>query len=156
MNATDDKWTLVQVMAWCRQATSHYLSQFWPSFLKPYGVTRPQWVILQLFCLCLRVLTPIDAYMHGVEKIPHKTMFNRNSWISINDDNNWTDTTVYDLWAQWLSNKSYDALVKISPSRHSAREIRQVQQATNWNGHTKYGKKLRIIHPQIRIRLSSW
>ena len=27
---TDDKSTLVQVMAWCRQATSHYLSQCWP------------------------------------------------------------------------------------------------------------------------------
>ena len=41
---TDDKSTLVQVMAWCRQATSHYLSQCWPSSLSPYGVTRPQWV----------------------------------------------------------------------------------------------------------------
>ena len=28
---TDDKSTLVQVMAWCRQATSHYLSQCWLS-----------------------------------------------------------------------------------------------------------------------------
>ena len=36
--------TLVQVMAWCRQATSHYLSQCWPRSLSPYGVTRPQWV----------------------------------------------------------------------------------------------------------------
>ena len=36
---TDDKSTLVQVMAWCRQATSHYLSQYWPD-----GVTGPQWV----------------------------------------------------------------------------------------------------------------
>ena len=27
---TEDKSTLVQVMAWCRQATSHYLSQCWP------------------------------------------------------------------------------------------------------------------------------
>ena len=54
----------VQVMAWCRQATthylsqcclsqccqccltapSHYLSQCWPRSLSPYGVTRPQWV----------------------------------------------------------------------------------------------------------------
>ena len=41
---TDDKSTLVQVMAWCRQATSHYLSQCWPISLSPYGVTRPQWV----------------------------------------------------------------------------------------------------------------
>ena len=40
---TDDKSTLVQVMAWCHQATSHYLSQFWPRSLSPYGVTRPQW-----------------------------------------------------------------------------------------------------------------
>ena len=41
---TDDKSTLDQVMAWCHQATSHYLSQCWPRFLSPYGVTRPQWV----------------------------------------------------------------------------------------------------------------
>ena len=27
---TDNKSTLVKVMAWCRQATSHYLSQCWP------------------------------------------------------------------------------------------------------------------------------
>ena len=40
----DDKLTLVQVMAWCRQATSHYMSQFGPRSLSPNGVTRPQWV----------------------------------------------------------------------------------------------------------------
>ena len=28
LDLTDDKSTLVQVMAWCRQATSHYLSQY--------------------------------------------------------------------------------------------------------------------------------
>ena len=44
LDLSDDKSTLVQVMAWCRQATSHYLSQCWPSSLSPYGVTRPQWV----------------------------------------------------------------------------------------------------------------
>ena len=38
------KSTVVQVMAWCRQATSHYLSQCWPRSMSPYGVTRPQWV----------------------------------------------------------------------------------------------------------------
>ena len=31
-------------MAWCRQATNHYLSQCWPRSLLPYDVTRPQWV----------------------------------------------------------------------------------------------------------------
>ena len=43
-DSTDDKSTLAQVMAWCLQATSHYLSQCWPRSLSPYGVTRPQWV----------------------------------------------------------------------------------------------------------------
>ena len=41
---TEDKSTLVQVMAWCRQATSHNLNQCWPRFVSPNGVTGPQWV----------------------------------------------------------------------------------------------------------------
>ena len=45
-NPSDDQSTLVQVMAWCRQAASHYLSQCCPRSLSPYGVTRPQWVNL--------------------------------------------------------------------------------------------------------------
>ena len=41
---TGDKSTLVQVMAWCCQATSHYLSLCWPGFMSPYGIAQPQWV----------------------------------------------------------------------------------------------------------------
>ena len=44
LDFTDDQSTLVQVMAWCRQATNHCLSQYWPRSLSPYGVIRPQWV----------------------------------------------------------------------------------------------------------------
>ena len=44
LDLTEDNSTLVQVMAWCRQATSHYLSQCWPRSVSPYGVIRPQWV----------------------------------------------------------------------------------------------------------------
>ena len=46
LNAFDDKSTLLQVMAWWRQTTSHYVSQCprttWT--MSPYGVTRPWWV----------------------------------------------------------------------------------------------------------------
>ena len=54
LDFTDDKSTLVQVMAWCRQATSHYLSQCWPRSLSPYGVTT-QWVnhICQVISMAL-------------------------------------------------------------------------------------------------------
>ena len=44
LDLTYDKSTLVQVMAWCREATSHYRSQCWPRSLSSYGVTRPHWV----------------------------------------------------------------------------------------------------------------
>ena len=47
LDLTDDKSTLVQVMAWCRQATSHYLSQCLPRSLSPNGISRPQWVKCQ-------------------------------------------------------------------------------------------------------------
>ena len=43
-NTFDDKSTLTQVIAWCRQATSYYLSQCWYRSMLPYGITRPQWV----------------------------------------------------------------------------------------------------------------
>ena len=55
LDSTDDQSTLVQVMAWCRQATSHYLSQCWPRSLSPYSVTRPQWV---------NSFSPCNAYIH--------------------------------------------------------------------------------------------
>ena len=48
LDLTDNKSTLVQVMAWYRQVTRHYLSQCWPRSLSPNGVTRPQWVKLKL------------------------------------------------------------------------------------------------------------
>ena len=41
LDLTDDKSTLVQVMAWCRQATSHYLSQCWSSSMMLYGFSWP-------------------------------------------------------------------------------------------------------------------
>ena len=46
---TADESILVQVMAWCQQATSHYLSQCWPRSLLPYGIIRPQWVKAEHF-----------------------------------------------------------------------------------------------------------
>ena len=46
LDLTVDKSTLVQVMAWCHQATSHYLGQCWPRSMSPNGVTRPRWIKL--------------------------------------------------------------------------------------------------------------
>ena len=43
-NLMNERSTLVHIMAWCRQATSHYLNPCLPRFMLPYGVTRPHWV----------------------------------------------------------------------------------------------------------------
>ena len=66
MNLTDDKSTLVQVMAWCCQARSHYLSQCWPRSLSPYGFTRSQWVkIRNFFCLSISIFAS-NEYINGL------------------------------------------------------------------------------------------
>ena len=53
LDFTGDQSTLVQVMAWCSQATSHYLSQCWPRSLSPCGITRPQCVNQSEFFMTL-------------------------------------------------------------------------------------------------------
>ena len=42
LDLADDKSTLVQVMAWCPQATSQFLNQCWPRSLPPYGICFKQ------------------------------------------------------------------------------------------------------------------
>ena len=50
---TDEKSTSFQVMAWCCQAASHYMLQWWLRTMMPYGITRPQWVKSQITQLWL-------------------------------------------------------------------------------------------------------
>ena len=57
MDLTDDKSTLVQVMAWCREATSLYLSPCWPRSMIPCDVTRPQWVKMVDWSI-IKITTP--------------------------------------------------------------------------------------------------
>ena len=48
LNPTYNESTLIQVMAWCREAASHYLSHCWSHSMLPYGVTRPQSVNIRV------------------------------------------------------------------------------------------------------------
>ena len=81
LDLADEKSTLVQVMAWCRQATSHYLSQGLPRSVSPYGVTRPQ---------CVKVIIPTTVgtpyntapYITGsnIARLGHGS---QNSWSKL-------------------------------------------------------------------------
>ena len=70
LDLTDDKSTLVQIMAWCSQATSHYLNQCWPRCLLLYGVTRPQ-------------LSPRQDDRHFPDDILRRIFMNENVYISV-------------------------------------------------------------------------
>ena len=67
---TNDNSILVQVMVWCRQATSHYLSQYWPSSMSPYGVIMPQWV---------KQMMTINIYWWLISLVYHST--DRHSYV---------------------------------------------------------------------------
>ena len=70
-------------MAWCRRATSHYLSQCWPRSLSPYGVSRPQWVNAlpplrcgSIFKSAMRTWSQI-----AVMWMPQKTFHNKSTLL---------------------------------------------------------------------------
>ena len=75
-NLIDDKSTLVQVMAWCRQATSHYLNQWWPRSLTTgdHGIPRPQLV---------NTLRSGQNSQHFADRILKWIFFNENHCILI-------------------------------------------------------------------------
>ena len=64
LDLTDDKSTLVQVMACCRQATSHNLSQCWPRSMSPNGVTRSTELISCPVHLCTCVRSKFLTFNH--------------------------------------------------------------------------------------------
>ena len=65
-------------MAWCRQATSHYQSHCWLSYMSPYGVTRLQWVNTkhQPPSLCIKCHWYIYTSMKAGKKIGHDILTN--------------------------------------------------------------------------------
>ena len=65
LDFADDQSTLVQVMAWCCQATSHYLNQCLPRSLSPYDVAMPQ---------CVTTII-IWSSSNATDGIPHKPIF---------------------------------------------------------------------------------
>ena len=89
LDLTDDNSTLVQVMALCLQATSHYMSQCWPTFMSPYGVTRPQrvnvnWTLFRKqVILSINTLRPRQNRRHFADDIFKCIFLNENVWILI-------------------------------------------------------------------------
>ena len=76
LDSTDGQSKLVQVMAWCRQAASHYLVQRWTRSLLPYGVTRPELVKLKHATNSNIAMITFRLSWMGVP-LPHSSAYNR-------------------------------------------------------------------------------
>ena len=85
LDLSGDKSTLVQVMAWRHQATSHYLNQCWPRSLPPYGITRPQWVNTRLYTIILN-WNPCSLFFSALENSQVNTPHIRVGIFQDHDD----------------------------------------------------------------------
>ena len=76
LDLTDATSTLGQLMAWCRQTSSHYLSQCWPRSISSYSVTRLQCVELS------HVFDPSDLTTINTNLVMNKFHCNshKSSW----------------------------------------------------------------------------
>ena len=94
----DDKSTLNQIMAWCREATSHYLNQYWVSSMSPYG---SQIYITENMRGFWREMTSIipwqRAYKGYVCPLSSNLVCNEGQRVSPNTfrANHWQDSTSY-------------------------------------------------------------
>ena len=84
ISLSDDKSSLVQTMAWCHQATNHYLIQYWPRSTSPYDVTRPRWA-RQKEDSVDKGLTIVNGYQIHISKI--------DEWVQINNGTNQSTST---------------------------------------------------------------
>ena len=84
LDLTNDKSALVHVIAWCRQATSHYPSQCIPRSLSPYGVTRPQCVNISWQIIGLNWLDINNHTTHHMHTWPDFALLEEQLWR-----NNW-------------------------------------------------------------------
>ena len=105
-NLTKEQSTLDQVIAWCCQATSHYLNEYWPRFMSQNGVTRPLWVEvehrLDLNLMTMQILPAVYKTVSVFQKIDN-VMTDRNKWLA----STWFYVSVnsYKMikWLMWLS-----------------------------------------------------
>ena len=117
MNATGPYWwqvNMVQVMAWCRQATSHYLSQCWLSSVSPYDVARPQWFnskwyfVIIIQCLMAYL---IDASSTINNRITQKTHHEKKNTDIFNLSGSEVSSCMSMFW--WKSKRLFVSRAKI-------------------------------------------
>ena len=71
-NTFADESTLIQVMAWYHQATSHYLNHCWPRSLTPHSFNKPQRVAPWSNLIQFDKSWPGGAFQKGLQALKSK------------------------------------------------------------------------------------
>ena len=110
LHLTDDKSTLVQVMAWCVPTTSHYLRPYWPSSMSPFGVTKLQWVneIIKDFGEIVNEI--VTESRHNIARCNRRAHFSRDKY----------NNTMFQLWMCFWTSKTHMA----GPERYNCTYIK--------------------------------
>ena len=137
-NLTNEKSTLVQVMAWCHQATSHYLSQCWPRVLLnrgwadlTYCITNSEWV------------KPCGNYCWGgslEDVVEHFKFFNFYTWF----DNSYRKSILLNCCQGFIADAT--TLVQVTVCHHQTASLNQCWSRSFFGG---------VITPQIQWWFSS-
>ena len=111
LDLTDDKSTLVQVMAWCRQATSHYRSQCWRSF-----------------CRHMASLGPNELIPKGSE------------WLVGTSNTNLERVVYTKNLAKWYLNQYHSSRIttEVESEKMEIREIGSMECASHWTASSKH------------------
>ena len=97
-NNFEDKSTLVQVMAWCLTAPSHYLNQCWPRSMSPYGATGLLTYILSSWVTYGMSIVSISEKTVSIQRC-HLTSIGKKMKIKIRLSNKYLFIKI------WLLNK---------------------------------------------------
>ena len=118
----EDKSPLGHVMAWCRQATSHCMSQCWSISMLPYGAIRPQCVNHHVsnphnIISTIHVLEPAvtDKYLnHGAfpQGSPDHVQTSALTW-SNSFKSQWTTRTGFPLASELAKKVFYDDTLSV-------------------------------------------
>ena len=104
-------------MAWCCQATSHYLSQCWHSYLSPYCFTRPQWVNL---VVCLPPSHYVNQCWVVCWTLRNKLQENKKMYLNISGKDPfylgviWVDTFRCSHWWKFCKNDNFPILMSLA------------------------------------------
>ena len=142
-------------MAWCRQATSHYMGQCWPSSVSLPDMSMPQWVIK--ICACLKCASEItrtilitiivEEYYHRLRRYINyvNLNLNLNPGISAKKFMTWKRFPHYFPHMRESIGHHWIPLTRASTHTHTDRQDRLTDRQTDTHTHTTHPDKMGAI-----------